>query len=54
MTILLIKTANGRVYQGPAVMHYQLAEQLKIPLDHIVACGIIHLGKAVWEVRGPD
>ncbi len=53
MNILLIKTKNGKIYQGRACIHAILMDNLGINPDDVLDVGFITRGRKVWCNRQP-
>jgi hypothetical protein len=53
MRTLLLKTQDGQVHRGVAILHCLLAMSLNINPDTIVACGFVAQSGDIWDNRQP-
>ncbi len=53
MKILLIKTKDGRTYEGRQPLHFMVAEQHGINPEDVEQVGFITRDREVWDNRKP-
>ena len=54
MTMLLIKTKDGKVHKSRKAIHILACEDLDISIEDVIACGFLSKSREIWDNRKPD